>query len=85
MHTAPSRAMTVPMATTQGGPMNMQEMIDAGIISPKRPQTRPTAQMESPRPRMRPEGLGMQSPRPPMRGSVGMSPSPRMRPDNLGG
>jgi len=73
MHTAPSRAMTVPMATTQGGPMNMQEMIDAGIISPKRPQTRPTAQMESPRPRMRPEGLGMQSPR------------PRMRPDNLGG
>ena len=30
-------------------------------------------QMESPRPRMRPEGLGMQSPR------------PRMRPDNLGG
>jgi len=42
-------------------------------------------QMQSPRPRMRPEGLGMQSPRPPMRGSVGMSPSPRMRPDNLGG
>ena len=54
MPQAPSSAMTVPMPTTQGGPMNMQEMIDAGIIVPKRPQTRPTAPMQSMRPPPRP-------------------------------
>ena len=34
-------------------PMNMQEMIDAGIIVPKRPMTRPTAPMTSMRPQTR--------------------------------
>jgi len=36
-----------------GRPMNMQEMIDAGIIVPKRPMTRPTAPMTSMRPQTR--------------------------------
>ena len=53
MPQAPSSAMTVPMPTTQGGAMNMQEMIDAGIIVPKRPMTRPTAPMTSMRPQTR--------------------------------
>ena len=34
-------------------PMDMQEMIDAGIIVPKRPMTRPTAPMTSMRPQTR--------------------------------
>ena len=55
MPQAPSGAPTVPMPTTQGGPMNMQDMIDAGIIKPERPQARPTAPM---RPQMRPSNLG---------------------------
>ena len=54
MPQAPSSEMTVPMPTTQGGPMNMQEMIDAGIIVPKRPMTRPTAPLQSRRPMTRP-------------------------------
>jgi hypothetical protein len=35
-------------------PMDMQQMIDAGIIVPKRPMPRPTAPMQSLRPVMRP-------------------------------
>ena len=54
MPQAPSSEMTVPMPTTQGGPMNMQEMIDAGIIVPKRPMPRPTAPLQSRRPMTRP-------------------------------
>ena len=54
MPQAPSNAPTVPMPTTQGGPMNMQDMIDAGIIKPTRPKARPTAPMQSLRPQMRP-------------------------------
>ena len=54
MPQAPSSEMTVPMPTTQGGAMNMQEMIDAGIIVPKRPMTRPTAPLQSRRPMTRP-------------------------------
>ena len=34
-------------------PMDMQQMIDAGIIVPKRPMTRPTAPMQSMRPKTR--------------------------------
>jgi len=41
------------MQMQQGGAMNMQEMIDAGIIVPKRPMTRPTAPMTSMRPQTR--------------------------------
>ena len=41
------------MQMRQGGAMNMQEMIDAGIIVPKRPMTRPTAPMTSMRPQTR--------------------------------
>ena len=53
--------------------MDMQQMIDAGIINPQRPQMRPTAPMTSPRPQMRPSAAPMTSPR------------PQMRPKNLGG
>ena len=54
MPQAPSGAPTVPMPTTQGGPMNMQDMIDAGIIKPERPKARPAPM----RPQMRPSNLG---------------------------
>ena len=53
--------------------MDMQQMIDAGIINPQRPQMRPTAPMTSQRPQMRPSAAPMTSPR------------PQMRPQNLGG
>jgi hypothetical protein len=54
MPQAPSGAPTVPMPTTQGGPMNMQDMINAGIIKPERPKARPAPM----RPQMRPSNLG---------------------------
>jgi len=53
------------MGQMGGMPMDPGSAVREGEMAP--------VPMESPRPRMRPEGLGMQSPR------------PRMRPDNLGG
>ena len=39
--------------TPQNNVMSLQEAIDAGFVTPTRPQTRPTAPMQSPRPQMR--------------------------------
>ena len=54
---APMRKMQksyqVDGGTEQMTPMDMQQMIDAGIIVPKRPMTRPPAPMTSMRPKTR--------------------------------
>ena len=47
------RSYQVDGGTEQMTPMDMQQMIDAGIIVPKRPMTRPPAPMTSMRPKTR--------------------------------
>ena len=46
------------MAPDTGRVMGLQEAIDAGFVTPTRPQARPTAPMQSLRPVMRPRNLG---------------------------